>query len=297
MTDWDNFRFILAVSRSKSIREAANMLGVNHSTVSRKLDMLNHHYKTDVFERTRLGYQVTQFGQSLLDAALEMEAIVISSGRKADRDVIDVAGRIKLSIAVPMARYLFSETLQRITRLYPNIELVLDTSEKYVDIDRGEADIVVRSGNKPDEHLVGRKTIPYAVSYYARRDYLVSTPKNKRTWIGFENDAKFPDWLHKSPYPDAPVTMRTTNYEMRYVALCAGMGMSRAACFMADTNPDLVRLEGADVFTTLDLWVLTHPDLRETARIKVVMNELVEGIREKEPLIAGNSPQRILVDA
>ena len=292
MKDWDDYRFILALERSGTVRGAAELLGVNHSTVSRKLAWLNTRRLAPVFERTPKGYQLTEYGRPLLKAAEEIEAIALSSERKQRAaDNVDLSGSVSLSVSIPIAQYLLADSLPEFAKAFPGIELCIDASELNVDLDRSEADVVIRSTNNPPEHLVGRRLFPYAVSYYAHRDYLAETQMEDYVWIGTGGDETFPSWLKTSPYPHAPVTTRTTGYHMRYLALTSKLGLSRGACFMADTNADLVRLPGAGLFSHLDFWILTHPDLRQSPRVRAVMDFLHATMTAKKGLIQGLCPQ------
>ena len=292
MKDWDDYRFILALERSGSVRGAAELLGVNHSTVSRKLSWLNHKHVTPLFERIPNGYQITEFGRPWLKAAEEMEFIVLSAERKqrAHKE-IGLAGRVSISVSIPIAEYLLSERLASFAQVYPNIELCIDASELNVDLDKSEADVVIRTTNNPPEHLVGRRLFPYAVSYYGHKDYLAETAMEDYVWIGPQDDDMFPDWVKQSPYPHAPIAVRTTGYHMRFLALTSKMGIARAACFMADSNPNLVRLQKDNYFFTLDYWILTHPDLRDSPRIRAVMAFLTDALNDKKALIMGECPQ------
>lgn len=286
------YRLVLAVQRAKTLRGAAVQLGVNHSTVSRKLAWLNSTYSQLVFEKTPTGYRITDFGQHLVDAAEKIEAITLSAERMNRARNSSLAGRVRLSVSIPIMRYLLADHLSGFVQQYPNIELVLHASERVVDLDQSEADVVIRSSQSPPDHLVGRRLFPYAVCYYAHRDYLAATPPEKRCWIGQETDDQFPEWLTASPYPELPVVLRASGYEIRHQALLAGLGMARGACFMADQEPDLVRLSGTEPFPGLDFWVLTHPDLRTSPRIKVVMRFLAEVLIAQKTRILGDIGSR-----
>lgn len=288
MMDWDDYRFILALERAGTIRGAAKSLGVDHSTVSRKLAWLNSKSPAPVFERFARGYQITDSGRLLLEAAMDMEAIALSADRQLRANNHEaLSGKVTLSVSQPIAQYLLFDYLSGFATRFPDIELCLDASEATVDLDKSEADLVIRTGNNPLEHLVGRRVFPYFVGYYAHRDYLAQTPMEDYVWVGTQQDETFPEWVKASPFPHAPVKVRTTGYHTRFVALQAKMGLARAACFMADTHPELVRLRGTEPFPTLDFWVLTHPDLRQSPRIRAVMDDLVQVLRDKRDLIKG----------
>ncbi len=288
MNDWDDYRLILALSRADSLRTAADELGVNHATVSRRLANLQRKAGIKLFEKSANGYEITKLGAPLLAAAQQMEHQVFSSSRLLRAaDSSDPAGSVSISLAAPIAQYLVLDRLSEFQTAYPNIELILHTSEQVVDLDRSEADVVLRSANLPPEHLVGRRFFSYGVRYYAAIKYLDKTPESQRTWIAAENDNTTADWILNSPFPEQPIGFRTQGYHARHLALLAGLGMARGACFMADQEPSLRRLDNASVTSSLDLWVLTHPDLRNSPRVQAVMHFLYDILQDKRALITG----------
>lgn len=262
-------------------------LGVNHATVSRKLAWLNATYGQNVFDKTPGGYAVSEFGQHLVSAAEDIEAITLSADRVRRSWDPTLAGRVTLSVSVPIARYLLADCLPDFVQRYPKIQLVLHASERQIDLDRSEADVVVRTTDAPPQHLVGRRLFPYAVCYYATQSYLAQTPEDQRRWIGTASDAPVPVWAQESPFPHISIGLRASGYELRHQALLAGLGMARGACFMADQEQSLVRLPDAQPFDGLDFWVLTHPDLRASPRIKATMRFLIEVLDRKKDLIQG----------
>ena len=291
MKGWDDYQFILALARHKTVRGAAQTLGVNHSTVSRRLAWLNQSERQVLFERIQGGYQITEFGQNWLTAAEEMEAVILSADRKQRANQNStLTGKVSISVSVPIAEFLLSNSLGEFRSAYPNIQLCIDATEVNVNLDRSEADVVLRSAVCPPEHLVGRRLIPYSVGFYGNREYMRNTLPQDYSWIGSQDEAETLEWIKDSPYPEAPLATSTTGYHMRYLALSAGMGLARAACFMADQNPKLVRLPNTDVFESLDLWVLTHPDLRASPRIRAVMGFLADTILNQRALIIGDNP-------
>lgn len=296
MNDWDDYRFILALARYKTLRGAAKALHINHSTVSRKLAVLNSNKDKEVFLRGQDGYYVSKSGQALLKAAERMELLSLSAQRKfkAEEDK-ELSGEVSLSLSIPIAEYLLNDALAQFSKAYPNIRLSITATENSLDLDRSEADIVIRTAKQPPAHLVGKRLFPYAVSFYASKSYLEKTKKQDFVWIGAADDTRNaigidkqrPEWLQNSPYPNIPIHTRGSGYQMRYAALCAGMGLSRAACFMADQNPQLVKLPNSKTILSLDFWVLTHPDFKESPLIKTVMNYFIWALEKNRTLIMG----------
>jgi DNA-binding transcriptional LysR family regulator len=289
MKNWDDYRLILALARAKTLRGTATALGINHSTVSRRLTSLNANAATPVFEPVRGGYQPTSFGQTLVDAAEQIEMINLSSERIRRAQEQTLSGRITLSVPTAMGQYLLLDELAQFCGLYPHIDLQIYASYQFANLDKSEADIVVRGTDHPPDHLVGRRLFSYAVSYYCHKDYLEQTPAQDRRWIGRPGDGDNPDWIQRSPYPDIPVGLQLADIDTRHAAAVNGLGLTRGACFMADPDPRLVRLAGAKPNPFQDIWVLTHPDLKNTPRIKALMQLIAATLTAKRDLLEGRA--------
>lgn len=201
----------------------------------------------------------------------------------------NLSGVVTLSLPEPVAQYLLLEELFNLHEAFPQIELRINPSIGFVDLDRLEADVVLRGTQQPPDHLVGRRLFPTCITYYANRDYLASTPRDQLRWIAPLSAGLWPDWLESSPFPEAPVAMQIDDIVTRHHALVKGLGLARGACFMADPEPDVIRLTDDAPIPQQDFWVLTHPDLRHTPRIRAVMDFLIEAMKSKEDLVLGLS--------
>lgn len=288
MENWDDYRFILALDRSGTVRSAASLLGVTHSTVSRRLAVINERYGKPVFERAAGGYRKTELGVQLVEAAQEMEGISFSADRRRKADETELSGPITLSIPDVLGQYLLLDYLADFCQRYPGIKLSMQSTYRFADLDRSEADVVVRSVAKPPEHLVGRRLFPYALSHYCRRDYLEKTAPADRRWITVVAPSGVPRWIADSPFPDVPVGMMSDDVTLRHKAVMNGHGMIFGACYMSDPEPDLMRVPNSPPpFPVADFWVLTHPDLKNTPRIKLLMRFLAAALLENQDLIEG----------
>ncbi|WOR16386.1 LysR family transcriptional regulator [Hyphomonas sp. FCG-A18] len=291
MKDWDDYRLILALARTGTLRMAAHALGMTHTTVSRRLSIIED-ARGALFERQPGGYRPTPLGDALIDVAGRMESLTQAGARYEQAVEQDLVGVVTLSLPEPVAQYLLLEDLFKLAEAFPKIELRVNTSVRFVDLDRLEADVVVRGTQHPPEHLVGRRLYPTHITYYGNRDYLASTPPDQLRWIAPSSAGMRPDWLEMSPYPNAPVALLSDDIVARHHALVRGLGLARGACFMADPEPDLIRLTNEAPIPQQDFWVLTHPDLRHTPRVRAVMDFMVRAMKEKEDLVRGHKPQR-----
>lgn len=288
MSDWDDFRLILALSRAGTLRAAAQELGLTHTTVSRRLAMVED-ARGKLFDKHPEGYRATSLGRALVDVAESMESLTHAGARYQKALDQELAGTVTLSLPEPVAQYLLLNDIFELRDAFPEIELIIEASSRFADLDRLEADVVVRGTMEPPDHLVGRRLFPNCVTYYAHRDYLANTPREELQWIAPVSEGMWPRWREASPYPDAPVALMIDDIVTRHLALVQGKGLGRGACFMADPVPELVRLVDDPPIPQQDFWVLTHPDLRGTPRIRAVMDFITRAMKDKEGLVLGRS--------
>lgn len=286
MDDWDDFRLMLALARSGSMRGAADALGITHTTVSRRLAALEQR-RGKLFEKHGSGHQPTPLGEQLLEIASEMERLSERGIRQQKAAGGDLAGPVTLSLPEPVAQYLLLGDLFEFARLHPAIELRVETTSRFVDLDKSEADIVVRGALDPPGHLVGRRVFALHVTYYAAREYLARTTAEDLRWIAPVEAGLWPDWLESSPYPSAPIGLAIDDITARHRALVQGLGLGRGACFMADPEPGLVRLSDAPPVRQQDVWVLTHPDLKHVPRVRAVVDFVYAALSSKADLVEG----------
>ncbi|MDM7860283.1 LysR family transcriptional regulator [Alteromonas sp. ASW11-36] len=287
MEDWNDYLLILALHRAGTLRGAAMTLATTHTTVSRRLEQLHRRHQGNVFEKSVGGYQITAFGEPLLALARRMEQVVVNAERKVSAADDALAGKLTLSIGEPMAQYLLLDELFAFTQRYPRIQLHINSSTRFADLDKSEADVVIRAARKLPEHLVGHRLFPYSICYYANPEYLASTPRNELRWIAPSQAEQWSDLVDGSPYPEAPIGITIDDIVTRFIALKRGQGLGRTACFLGDGCAELIRLPNTIPTPQVDIWVLTHPDLKDTPRVKLLMQYLTHALREKRALIQG----------
>ncbi len=288
--NWDDYRFILALVREKTVRGAAKSLGVSHATVSRRLAYLNSRADGPLLQKSSSGLWPTKVGQAVFDAAEKMETVTNEAARQQRAADQALAGPLCVSVPNPVLQYLLFDAMTVFAERYPGIELTIDASDVLADLDRAEADIVVRSSDTPPEHWVGRRLFPYMLSLYAHRDYLRDTAETEYRWIApSAPTTRWPDWLAESPYPDAEIGLRISSVTGRFQALRHGLGIGRAACFMAESEPDLVRLSGAPLVAAETFWVLSHPDFAKTERARIATRFFADALKAKQGLIQGTA--------
>jgi DNA-binding transcriptional LysR family regulator len=302
--DWDNLRFFLEVARKGSIRAASDTLAVNHSTVSRRITAFEKNLGVRLFERLPDGYLLTTAGEEMLKSAQQIEDEVV----KLDRQVIgrdaELNGVLRVTMPTALATHLLMPDIAAFTKLYPGIQLELAFSSEEFNLRKREADIAIRLTPDPPEYLIGRRILQPAKGVYASYDYLKFNDPNahpdKLDWIGWDEVTSQTQQNKESRFSSSPVVHKADDIAAHLEAVKAGMGIAMLPCFIADTVPDLKRLE---LITSKsfcgDIWILRHEDLRATARVRAFVDFMIEAFEHHRDLLEGRcySSRPTLIEA
>jgi len=290
--DWDDIRYFLTVSRTGSIRSAALKLDVNHSTVSRRISQLEKKMGVRLFDKLPSGYIITPAGEEIIEFATRIEEQTHAMERKIyGRDTV-LSGNLRVTVTAALSSNLLMNDLQKFSQQYPGINIELVISDEEFSLSKREADVAIRVTNgKPPEHLIGRQLLTFAKCTYASKEYLaqhdIINEPSSANWIGWDDDTPFPQWIKNSEFPKTPIRHQVNNIMSQLAAVKAGFGISILPCFMGDVEPTLQRVPGANINPGRDIWLLTHRDLRQTARVKVFTEFMAEAIRAHADLLEG----------
>ena len=293
MTNWDDHRFFLAVAREASVRKAAETLNTSRSTVLRRITALEDELGVRLFERMPNGYFATPAGEELRRAAERMEAEADTAERRlAGRDA-ELSGTIRVSVPGVLATYLLMRDFAAFNQAHPEIRLQIVSTYEMPDLARREVDVAIRISNDPPDDLVGRRILKMARAAYVSADHLPNpagpAPPRELSWIGWSLDPSSLQWVEESGYPNLPVNTIITDPYVTIEAVRAGIGMSILPCFMGDTEPGLHRMPPGRLQRQSDLWVLTHEDLRNTARIRVFTSFVADALLRHRDLMEGRA--------
>ena len=293
--DWDEFRLIKAIADARSLVGAAEALNLNHSTVFRRLAAIENDVGARLFERSRAGYQPTEAGEEMIALAGSMaESILEFERRVAGRDA-KPTGELRVTAVDSVAIGLLAPILTRFRAANPGVQIDLIIAEQTLNLSRRDADVAVRGANDPPESLVGRRvcTIRWAVyctpamaSEYGGR-VLAAAP-----WVGFSSaPARAKRWTDEKIGPRRQVCAVNSVLAMAGMA-AAGLGATVLPCFVGDQNRGLARIGGIIPDLDVDLWLLTHADLRHSARVRAFIDfagaelscarDLIEGVAAVE---------------
>ncbi|AKJ26762.1 LysR family transcriptional regulator [Caldimonas brevitalea] len=285
--DWDDLRYALAVADAGSLLGAARQLGVQHSTVLRRLDALERRLGARLFERHRSGYTTTDAGELMAEQARRVQPGIDDLQRRILGRDLRLSGSLRFNTSYIAMLYLLAAPLASFTRAHPGIEVEVTEGSAMVDLSRRDADVALRMSLEVPEHLVGRELGPVPLRVYARRGApglprrplplaeLLALP-----WIGFERDRAttvYERWMRRY-VPDARVVLRVDLLHSMVAMLRTGLGVGLLPSFVARQEPELVAVSEALPDATTRLWLLTHADLRRTARVRAFMQHIGDAV-------------------
>ncbi|MBV1908324.1 MAG: LysR family transcriptional regulator [Kangiellaceae bacterium] len=283
--NWDDLRYFLALSRLGTVSGAGKELGVKHTTVARRIQAFEQSIGSRLFDRLPNGYAMTHAGKRLLEHALVMEEQAKEVDRKIFGLEAQLKGSLKLTAAHDVLTQLVIPQIGLFKRAYPQINIELSSSSQLADLAAREADIALRFTPNPPDYLIGRNVLPLGIGLYASEKYLEQNPKVDHLILWSMQDLQS-DWVRQH-FPTATVSMITNDVTTMIASACNHMGVVRVPCYIADRNPSLRRLRLEIAPSTWGVWVLSHVDTRETAKIKACREFLIDIIEQQRSLITG----------
>ncbi|MBX2801517.1 MAG: LysR family transcriptional regulator [Myxococcales bacterium] len=280
--DWDDLRYFLAAVRAGSLTAAATQLGVNQSTVSRRIRALEDELGTPLFVRGARGLVQSEAAAAVLLHAERVEAEVGLLSRRASGRDLELEGTVRIATADVLAECLI-EPLHSFAQRHPRIDLEVFAANEVRSLDRNEADLSVRGSPGPPGSAVGRRICEIWGAQY------VAEGTSPSRWIGWSG---FMRRLDVTP-DDVPVMARFDSARLQARAVASGLGRCILPCFVGDRTPGIERVPGTLAATTSALWVLTHADLRRSARVRALLQHLAGALREQAPLFEGQAPHRL----
>lgn len=291
MIDWDDLRYFLAVHRAGTLAGAAQKLRINPTTVGRRLAALEEQVGARLFDRTPDGYVATKPGQNLLPRAERMEEEAIALEREVAGADQKLEGIVRITVTEMLATRFLTPHLPAFHSRYPGITLELRcSSNQAINLGRREADIALRLARPKEENVVTRRIATIHLSPYASKSYIEQRgmPENPEESLSghdlvmFASSrafAKENDWFEPR-LEGTQVVMRSDSVSSIMGAVMAGLGIGLLPRAVADLEPALVRLHADTGPEPRVVWQTVHRDLKDTARIRAVLDFIKELLTE-----------------
>nr|WP_166951423.1 LysR family transcriptional regulator [Pseudochelatococcus lubricantis] len=295
---WDDFRLVRAICESGSLTGAAEALGVNHSTVFRRLANLEALIGVKLFERHRSGYTPTPPGEEILAISERWADDVAALSRMLMGCSHSPAGELRITTNDTLLIHLLTPLFAGFRREYPNIQLEILLANQPLNLSKRDADIAIRATDNPPETLVGRRLSTMAWAVYGRRaDFGDRQPGEaelaQADWVSMNDHfgaMKAVRYAHAMSASGKPV-YRVNSVLGLAEAVEAGIGIGPLPCFIADAKPALRRLTPPNPDFSTSLWLLTHPDLRRSVRVRAFLDYAASDVTRLRPFLEGEERQ------
>ena len=279
--DWDDLRYFLAVTRARQLGPAASMLGVDATTVGRRLRRLEIAIGERLFERTREGQILTEAGERLVRHAEAMEQ-AIAGIDLGGSNLHDVSGLLRVSASEGFGTWFVAHHLGEFTSTYPRVSVDLVANNGFLNPSRRETDVAILLARPRKGPLVTRKLTDYSLGIYVARTYLdakgpIETVDDlgRHTLIGYIPDLLYAPELRYLDEVSSKLSprIRSSSINAQYRLTAAGAGVSILPCFIGDADPSLARIMPT-VNITRTFWLVTHEDNRHLSRIRLFVDWL-----------------------
>lgn len=285
MFDWNDLKAFLAVARGGSTLAASKALNVNQTTVARRVESLETALGLKLFERGQAGSRLTEAGRELLGEAEKVERSTKDFASRAQSHQRGLTGALRITCIELMANMTLTPAIAEFRRRYPDVQVDLIISDQQLDIEKGEADVAIRTGIAlPISNLVARKMTDYDFRLYCSRDYAArrgvpATLKDLADHDLIGGDGGLERlisvvWMFEQAGGKAPASRSTTLTNLVH-AVRAGLGIAPLPSILADADPTLVRCSDAIDVSRSSAWVVTRRELKDTPRVRAFIDFLV----------------------
>lgn len=283
--DWNHLQDFLAVARTGRLTTGAQRLGVDHTTLSRRIAALETALKARLFDRSPQGYALTAHGERLLVRAEAMESLMLSAQAEVGEADLSVSGVVRIGAPEGFGSYFLAPRLPELAERHPELEIQLVAIPGTLSLSKREADVAITLSAPREGRLISRKLTDFELGLYGSPAYLDARPplttradmKDHR-FIGYIEDllyARELDYM-QAPDVDIRVPFKSSNMIAQLQACVAGAGLAVIPAFVAHGRPYLRRVLPDQVGLKLEFHLVVHADLKSVARVRAV-TEFITG--------------------
>ncbi len=294
---WDDLLMVKVIAENGGLSRAAGRLGLAASTLFRRLDKMEESLEMPVFDRHRSGYVPTPAGEELLALAARIDDEVTSVARRLAGQRIQPRGELSITTNDIFLTQLLTPLFATFTRRYPEVRLKVVVRNSALNLARRDADIAIRATDHPPENLVGIKVARAVWTLYGRSSNTERSgrtpPMKEQCWVVLSDELAdhASSRFVRASVPAACIVYAVDSVSALAEAIEAGIGVGYLPCMIGDARPGLMRLGELAPALGNNLWLLTHPDLRRSARVRVMLDFLSTELSRLRPLIEGEQPR------
>jgi len=294
--NWDEFRVVRAIAETQSLYGAAERLGLNHSTMFRRLTALETRLGFKLFERDRSGYRPTAAGEDMVALATLMGDTISEFQRRVGGQDLQLTGQVRLSTVESIGCLVMPKILADFRALYPGLQIELSISNAQADLFDGDIDLALRVLRNPlSPGLTGKSISGAAWAVYAASSLIAP---------GEEARLATAPWVTLAPNfgpPQAHRWMARHVESSRHVAkvgsvlilgelAARGVGAALLPCIVGGSKPELRKLGDAAADVACEIWLAAAPQALHKARVRALYDFLAEEIERRRAWFEGETP-------
>lgn len=300
LRDWSDIRLFLAILDHGSLVAAAEHLDLTQPTVGRRLAALEERMGTPLFVRSGRRMQLTDSGAAILDSARRMEREMLAIERIIEVQSKGLCGEVTLSATEGTGTEWLTPVLFDFHQRYPDIIIKMQIESRAVDLVHREADVALRLGRPEQPDLIARRLVTVGFGFYAASKYLQRAAPLTSIDSLADHQLVGLDMLGTRINPAAVFptkekfagryTYLTNSPAAQISAVRAGFGVGVLSHRWAATGQGLQRVLPDYTPAELELWLVSHEELRHSARIRAVSDFIAERIIADAALFATGNP-------
>lgn len=286
--DWDDLRAFLAMARAGRLTIAARQMGVDHSTLSRRIAALEYAIGVKLFDRRAVGFVLTAEGERLMAEAEAMETLALRIGADDSRRPGGLTGTVRVGTPEGFGTYFLGPRLGALAAAHPDLAIELVANPRVFSLTKREADLAVAMSRPAQGRVVAVKVVDYELGIFAASDYLrrhgeikSKTDLERQRWIGYVEDLMWTSELDYLPQisPTLAPHLRISNVISQMETVAGGVAIGVLPCFMAKTRPTLIRILPTEVRLLRSYWLISHTETKDLARIRLLSEFILREAR------------------
>ncbi|WP_298281823.1 LysR family transcriptional regulator [Novosphingobium sp.] len=291
MLNSDQLLVFLAVIREGNTVGAARRLGLDHSTVSRRLSALEQALGTRLFDRSPRGLAPTEAAATLIGHAERVESELILAASSAGQQDTRISGTVRLATPEIFGTLLVAPNVAELHERHPDLTLELAPESRSISLSKREADIAITVRRPPRGRLVARKLVDYRLGLYAAPDYLASrdaiasrTDLTSHAFVSYVDElVDYPELLALNEARLGGKTVfRSSSSAAQLAAVAAGIGLGMLHCLAADDDSRITRVLSGEIEARRTYWLILHSDLQRVPRVRAVIEFLDDLVRRMQ---------------
>ena len=292
--NWESLRFFLAIVRCSTPTAAASLLHVDHNTIRRRVSLLEDELDTKLLVKRNGEYTLTPEGKILMCAAEEIERLTSNASKEiAGRDY-EISGTVRLAAPDGIATYFLAPRLSAISEKFPRLNVELTVPRRQSRLSQRESDIAIMIDRPNEKRVFSKKLVHVTLRLFASKNYLSNASPitttgdlSKHNFVTGVDEFDFGPSLNNILAEMGSAfepTIACSSVVAQLKATASGGGLCCLANFIANTEKDLVCILPSELHFQREIWMSTHRDLMNLARVRAVQEFLEHSFAASESL-------------